>query len=81
MTLERRLFDKLIKRLMKKVSLRALERHIGLSEGYLSKIKCGRSEPSPILVSTLIMLDKNLKKGLTDLRKLWTGVQREALAS
>jgi len=73
-------FNKLIRRLTKRVSLRTLERHINLSDGYLSKIKCSRSEPSQLLVSTLIMLDRDLEKGLADLRKLWTSVQKEALA-
>lgn len=39
-----------------RVTQRRLERILGLSQGYLSKIRAGTSRPSPMLVSCLFLL-------------------------
>jgi hypothetical protein len=59
-------------------SMRQVERLIGLSEGYLSKVKQGRSEPSPELLSSLGLLALDPGGGLQGLDRLWTEAQKKA---
>lgn len=48
-----------------------LEQLLGLSHGYLSKLKRGRKEPSPALVSELLILAHDPAKRITELRQHW----------
>ncbi len=59
--------------------MRQVERLIGLSEGYLSKVKSGRSEPSAELLSSLGLLARDVTGGLKDLDRLWTDAEKGAL--
>jgi transcriptional regulator with XRE-family HTH domain len=49
----------------------ALEERLGLSAGYLSKVKRGREVPSPWLVSALALLAVRPKR-LNELANVWT---------
>jgi hypothetical protein len=53
------------------VSQSRLETLIGLSGGYISKVKCGERDPSPELVSELALLATNPQKGVEALERLW----------
>lgn len=59
--------------------MRQVERLIGLSEGYLSKVKSGRSEASAELLSSLSLLARDVSGGLKDLGRLWTEAEKNAL--
>ena len=54
-----------------KVTMRQVEVALGLSEGYLSKVKQGRSEPSPILISGLCLVAEDAKARMATLETLW----------
>ncbi len=61
--------------------MRQVERLIGLSEGYLSKVRNGRSEPSAELVASLHLLSTNVGSGIKSLDRLWTDTGKDALMS
>jgi hypothetical protein len=67
----RELFEENVSRLRDDVSMRRVESALGLSEGYLSKAKQGRSEPSASLVSSLALLARDTEAGLAILERLW----------
>ena len=48
-----------------------LEQLLGLSHGYLSKLRNGKKEPSPALVGELMMLAENPQKRVIELRRHW----------
>jgi hypothetical protein len=48
-----------------------LEQLLGLSHGYLSKLRNGKREPSPTLVGELMMLAENPRKRVVELRRHW----------
>lgn len=48
------------------VTQQRLERTLGLSQGYLSKIRSGTSNPSPMLVSVLALLAVNPEQRLQE---------------
>jgi len=48
-----------------------LEQLLGLSHGYLSKLRNGRKDPSPTLVGELMMLAENPRKRVAELRRHW----------
>jgi hypothetical protein len=52
--------------------MRRVERLLGLSEGYLSKVSNSRSEPSAELVSNLGLISMNPTSRLHDLETFWT---------
>jgi hypothetical protein len=70
----RQVLQRMLKRLLKKItahaSMRRVEAALGLSPGYLYKLKSGRSRPSVHLISTLGLLAVNVKRGLADLERM-----------
>lgn len=76
--LEATLRDELRKRvnaaigdITKHISQRRLETLIGVSAGYISKLKRGEREPSPELVSELALVAKNPKERIRELERYW----------
>jgi hypothetical protein len=61
-------------------SLFQLERELGLSAGYLSKVKQGHVTPSFQLVSLLTLVEQNPKRTLETIRAL-PGRKQHAVAS
>jgi transcriptional regulator with XRE-family HTH domain len=55
-----------------------LEQLMGLSQGYLSKVKKARKDPSPALVGELMLLAVDPKRRVPELRKLWAGAESKA---
>jgi hypothetical protein len=49
-----------------------VERAIGLSPGYLSKIKRGERAPEPVLVAQLALISINPKARLAEAHEVWT---------
>ena len=63
----------LIAQVAARAPMRKVESLLGLSEGYLSKVKQGRSQASAHLVSTLgLLASTDVNRGLDSLEKLWT---------
>lgn len=56
------------------VSQRQLEALLGLSHGYLSKLKAGDRDPSPELVSDLALIARDPKTRVVELEQFWAGV-------
>lgn len=54
------------------VSQRRLEQLMGLSDGYLSRLRGNRGVPSAQLVSTLALLAKDPARRLKELDRLWS---------
>jgi hypothetical protein len=48
-----------------------LEQLLGLSHGYLSKLRNGKKDPSAALVGELMMLAENPRKRVVELRRHW----------
>jgi len=53
------------------VSQRQLERMLGLSHGYLSKLRSGACDPSPELVGNLALLAHDPARRLRELGEFW----------
>ena len=53
------------------ISQRQLERLLGLSQGYLSRLRSGAGNPSPELVSHLALLAKDPSTRLSELQRYW----------
>ena len=53
------------------VSQREMERMLGLSHGYLSKLRNGACDPSPELVGNLALLAHDPKRRLRELEEFW----------
>lgn len=53
------------------ISQRRLERLLGLSQGYLSRLRAGAGTPSPSLVSHFALLALNPKTRLRELERYW----------
>jgi len=53
------------------VSQRKLEQMIGLSQGYLSRLRAGASNPSPELIAHLAMLCQDPPTRLFELERFW----------
>ena len=51
---------------------RRLERILGLSQGYLSRLRAGTGNPSPELVSHLALLCHDAPRSLERLQRFWT---------
>jgi hypothetical protein len=76
--LERRyqlLLGEVVRSAILKISAEApqqeLEQLLGLSHGYLSKLRNGKKEPSPALVGELMMLAESPRKRVGELRRHW----------
>lgn len=67
----RRMWAASIKKIQARMSMRRLEQLLGLSEGYLSKVSNGRSEPSAELVAHLGMLAADVEGRTRELERLW----------
>ncbi len=53
------------------ISQRKLEQMTGLSQGYLSRLRAGASNPSPELIAHLAMLCQDPPKRLAELQDFW----------
>ena len=69
----RRRVRQAIDALMKVISQRKLELLLGLSQGYLSRLRAGLSNPSPELVSHLALIACDPKPRLSELHRYWGG--------
>ena len=58
--------------LSKHISQRQLERMMGMSQGYFSRLRAGAGNPSPELVSHLALLCDNAPRSLERLQRFWT---------
>lgn len=63
------------------ISQRRLEILLGLSQGYLSRLRSGSGSPSPELVSNLAILAKDPKLRLSELERYWSDPSFEAIPS
>lgn len=54
------------------ISQRQLEDWLGLSQGYLSRLRAGAGVPSPELVSNLAILAMDPRPRLAELRRYWS---------
>ncbi len=54
------------------ISQRKLERLLGLSQGYLSRLRAGDGNPSPELVCHLAILCQDPKKRLAEVERFWS---------
>ena len=63
--------------LMRHTSQRKLEVLIGLSQGYLSRLRSGTGNPSPELVSHLALLAADPEKRLAELEEYWNKAPTE----
>lgn len=57
--------------LMQHISQRKLELLLGLSQGYLSRLRAGKGAPSPELVSHLALIAHDPKARLLELERYW----------
>ena len=62
---------KALESITKHLSQRSLESLLGLSQGYLSKLKSGDRDPSAELVSQLALISKDPKKRILELKVYW----------
>lgn len=60
-----------IDRVTEHISQRRLELLLGLSQGYLSRLRAGRSNPSPELVSHLALIAHDPLARLLELERFW----------
>ena len=60
-----------IQEITKHVSQRKLESVLGLSQGYLSKLRSGDRDPSAELVSQLALISRDPKKRINELVMYW----------
>ncbi len=75
----RQLWEASIRKIQKqKLSMRRLEQLLGLSEGYLSKVSRGRSEPSAELVAHLGTLASDVEGRIRELEHLWKSAEQLA---
>ena len=58
--------------LSRHISQCRLERILGLSQGYLSRLRAGAGNPSPELVSHLALLCHDAPRSLSRLQRFWT---------
>jgi hypothetical protein len=58
----------LLDRLVEHVTQREMEQILGLSAGYLSKVRTGTSTPSPMLVACLRLLSRDTDRRLREVR-------------
>jgi hypothetical protein len=77
----RTLLNKALIKIRARTSMRRVERLLGLSEGYLSKVSNSRSEPSAELVSNLGLISMNPTSRLRDLETFWTLSKKRAAST
>ena len=65
-----------LERLMPFISQRRLEILLGLSQGYLSRLRSGAGIPSASLVCILVLLSKDPKERLHELQQDWEQVSQ-----
>jgi hypothetical protein len=65
-------FRRAIDAIVKHVSQRKLEALLGLSQGYLSKLRAGDRDPSPELVSDLALLARDPARRVRELEQFWS---------
>jgi hypothetical protein len=65
------LFERAIEVLSRHRSQRALERLLGLSQGYLSKILAGKKVPSEPLVTEVVLIAKSPDERLREVEATW----------
>ena len=53
------------------ISQRQLEKRLGLSQGYLSRLYCSKSTPSAVLVALLTLLSHEPRQRLRELAQDW----------
>ena len=68
----RRTIRELIRDISAYVSQRRLELTLGLSQGYLSRLKTGGATPSPELVCTLALIAKDPRTRIAELELAWS---------
>ena len=77
----RRRASQAIEQLRAHVGEADLERLLGLSRGYLSRLRAGKRDPSADLVALLALLARSPRVRLGELRRNWSaGVQEEPAA-
>lgn len=67
----RALWGEVMQKITTHTSMRRVEQALGLSEGYLSKVTNGRSEPSAELISHLGLIAKDVEPRLREISGLW----------
>jgi hypothetical protein len=67
----RALWAEVIQKITAHTSMRRVEQVLGLSEGYLSKVTNGRSEPSAELIGNLGLIAKDVEPRLREISGLW----------
>ena len=67
----RRRAKEAIERLMPYVDERDLEQLMGLSRGYLSRLRTGQRDPSADLVALMTLLARNPRQRVVELRRSW----------
>jgi hypothetical protein len=67
----RALWGDIMKKITARTSMRRVEQALGLSEGYLSKVSNGRSEPSAELISHLGLIARDVEPRLHEIDVLW----------
>jgi len=67
----RALWAEIIQKITAQTSMRRVEQALGLSEGYLSKVTNGRSEPSAELISNLGLIAQDVEPRLREIDGLW----------
>jgi NMD protein affecting ribosome stability and mRNA decay len=68
----RQRFRRSIDAIVKHVSQRKLETLLGLSQGYLSKLRAGDRDPSPELVSDLALIARDPANRVQELEQFWS---------
>jgi hypothetical protein len=72
----RKLWDVAIAKIQKKTSMRRVEQLLGLSEGYLSKVSNGRSDPSAELVAHLMSFANDVVGRTREVESMWKSAER-----
>ena len=67
---------KAIDRIRPHVPEAELERVLGLSRGYLSRLRAGRRDPSGDLVALLALLAKSPRARIAELRRSWSAAEK-----
>lgn len=64
-------FERALKAVAREATQARLEQLLGLSQGYLSKVKSGERDPSPELVGELHVLARDPRRRLQELERCW----------
>jgi len=77
----RAVWGEVMRKLTAQTSMRKVEQALGLSEGYLSKVANGRSEPSVELISNLGLIARDVKARLREIDGIWHRVASRTAGS